>query len=207
MEEGEEELAKKMKEITIKFKVPDLKKVGYVALIVVLVAIIILQYFVPIGPYANPKNTTEEIIVPIEVEVEPVVEVVVEPVVEEPVVEVVVEEEEDTLLPLTGDVDITIDKINIDPKPNIEDYARITYVKFTITNQDEDFNPKVVGYVLGEIDDKKDVTYSELEAGTESTVTETKFTFGYSDVDEEHTFKLEIYDEKNKMVASTTKTF
>jgi hypothetical protein len=139
--------------------------------------------------------------------VEPVVEVVVEPVVEEPVVEVVVEEEEDTLLPLTGDVDITIDKINIDPKPNIEDYARITYVKFTITNQDEDFNPKVVGYVLGEIDDKKDVTYSELEAGTESTVTETKFTFGYSDVDEEHTFKLEIYDEKNKMVASTTKTF
>ena len=54
-------------------------------------------------------------------------------------------DEDSGKLPITGEVFLTIDKITVDPKPNTENYARVTSVTFTIQNQNEDFTPKVTG--------------------------------------------------------------
>jgi len=118
------------------------------------------------------------------------------------------DKEEDELLPITGEIIFTIDDINIDPKENIEDYARITSVTFTIKNQDKELeDPEILGYLgmYGNEDDKT-IELSDLEAGHQITETETELTFGYNDVEEEHTLNLELYDEDG-LVKKVSKKF
>ncbi len=118
------------------------------------------------------------------------------------------EQKKDELLPITGEIIFTIDKINIDPKENIEDYSKITSVKFTIKNQDEDLDdPKIIGYLTmyGE-DDEKTVDLNKIEAGHQITETETNLIFGYNKIDEEHILNLELYNDK-KLVKKVSKKF
>ena len=112
-------------------------------------------------------------------------------------------------LPITGEVFLIIDKINIDPKPDIENYARVTSVTFTINNQNEDFTPKVSGYLKEYEGDEepKTVELGELEAGLSITDTSAKLTFGYSEPETEHTLILKLYNEKNKLLKTVSKTF
>ncbi|MBD3355321.1 hypothetical protein GF361_05035 [Candidatus Woesearchaeota archaeon] len=118
------------------------------------------------------------------------------------------EQKKDELLPITGEIIFTINKINIDPKENIEDYSKITSVTFTIKNQDEDLDDlQILGYLTmyGE-DDEKTVDLDSIEAGHQITKTESGLVFGYNNVDEEHILNLELYDNK-KLVKKVSKKF
>jgi len=133
----------KNKEVTIKFKlnVRLLKYIGAILIILGLITIIILQHYAVIPTNGSVNRTVEDD------EVENTTPVTVTTPDPEPEPTPEPEPEEPELLPITGEVFITIDKINIDPKPNIDDYAKITSVEFTIRNQDIDFEPKVVVYL------------------------------------------------------------
>lgn len=112
-------------------------------------------------------------------------------------------------LPITGEIGFAIDKINVDPKPDIEDYAKVTSVKFTIVNQDKDFTPIVAGHLKEYENDEepKQVTLEDLDAGKSVTITEKRLTFGYNNEDQPHTLVLKLYNEKNKLLKTITKTF
>ena len=204
----------KPKEITIRLNTKHLIYTGHIILVLALATIIVLQHYEVI-PTRSDLVKDSEVVGPIEEVPEEEEEVVEEtpPAVEEVVVEeeeeeVVEEEPEEDLLPITGEVTFTIDKLNLDPKPAIEDYAKIASVTFTIINQDVDFTPTIEGYLLmyGE-DDVKAIELDELEAGHQITKTSTKLTFGFTGVDEQKTLKLELYNEKNKLLKTVTKTF
>lgn len=118
-------------------------------------------------------------------------------------------ETEEDLLPITGEIDLIVNKINIDSKPEIEDYAKITSVKFTILNQDDDdFMPTIKAYLtMYAGDEKKEITLNKLESGHSVTTTSTDLFFGFNEVDETHTLNLELYDENKNMLDSVEKTF
>jgi len=215
MEEVRKEISKKSKEIVIKLNKRVLLIVGIVVLIVALLAVIgVQQYYIQkyktegiTPPEVNDteEDTESSVVGTIEEEVE---EEVVEEEAETTASEQEVEEEEPEKLDITGDVLLTIDKINVDPKPSIDDYARVTSVKFTIKNQDEDFTPTVNGYLEQyEGEDEKDITLDELEAGDSITETSAKLVFGYNNIDTAQTLVIEVYDEKDKLLAKETKKF
>ena len=202
----------KPKEITIKLNTKHLIYSGYIILVLALITVIVLQHYEVIPTRSDLANIEKESEVVGSIEEETVVEeapIEVEAVVEEEPEEEVVEEEEETedLLPITGEVSIIIDKINLDPKPNIEDYAKVTSVKFTILNQDEDFDPTVKAYLKSYTDDEKEIELEELEAGEQTTQTSTKLFFGFNNVDQQKTLVLNLYNEKNKMIATAEKSF
>jgi hypothetical protein len=203
--------AKKSKEITIKLHTDHLKLAGYILLVVALITIIVLQHYevIPtrgaVGSATDildnkeaEENSTPEVKT-VEQEEEPEPEPTPEPEPEE--------EEEEQVLPITGEVIFTIDSIKIDPKANIEDYAKIESVTFTIKNQDRDFDPKIVAYLeqYGE-DDSKTIILEELEAGYSLTKTEKKLVFGYNNIDEKQTLVIKLY-RGSKLLAEKTKSF
>jgi len=203
------------KEIVIRLKPKHLKNAAYLTLILVLVGIITVQHYFPdcsiqdepeiqgeitgliitetitAEPEENEtsqeSNTTQE-------EEEEIIE-------ESPIVE-----PEDSKLPITGEIILSIDKINYVIKG--EDNARINSVQFTIINQNEDFKPRLKAYLesYGE-EDSKVVDLAELEAGDSITDTSSKLTFGYNSIDQEQKLVLKLYNEKNKYIKTAIKAF
>jgi len=114
---------------------------------------------------------------------------------------------EEKLLDITGEIIFTINDMDIEIKENIEDYAKILSVTFTIKNQDKDFTPKVIGYLekYGS-DDEKIIELDELIAGKSITRTDKKLTFGFNEIDEEQILILELYNGK-KRLQKVTKSF
>ena len=195
----------KPKEITIKFNTNQLIKGGYILLVLALVCVIgYQQYYGNILP-SSCSGTTGLVVAEKESDiVGPIVEeTVLEEEPEEETPEEVVEEEPEEDLPITGDIFFTIDEVNHIVKG--DDYARIMSVTFTIKNQDEDFTPKVKGFLTYDQDDIKQVELSELEAGKSTTYTSTELTFGYDNIDNEKILKLELYDNK-KLIKTITKS-
>ena len=206
------------KEIVIHLNKSHLMKGIYISIIVVLVTIIILQQTGVISTSGSSvAESTKEVeeaaeeksgaVVEVENQTEedekPPAEEVKEAEVNKTVEEV---EEEVALLPITGDINVTIKRVAFIKKA--EDYARVNYVEFTITNQDVDFTPKVTVYLEAYgSDDAKDVTYEEIKAGETFSKLENKFTFGYNNIADEQEIILEVFNEKNKVVAKTTKKF
>lgn len=202
------------RELVIKLDISHLKTAIYVLIVLALIGVIITQYVMYNDSSSEEKEETSNLAITVEeVEEETVAEtaVVVEEVVEEePEEEIeeeeeVVEEEEEETLPITGDLKITIDKINYEIKA--DDYARIMSVKFTIKNQKTDFYPEIKGYLTSDSEDIKAITLAKSIAGTSMTETSTKLTFGYNEIDTSHKLKLEVYNENGKLQTSTTKSF
>lgn len=121
------------------------------------------------------------------------------------------EEETADLLPITGDVDLTIDKISYENKGT---WAKITKIKYTIKNQKEDFTPKILIYgydstyssqMKGYVEEE--IVLKELKAGESVTkVSPTSITF--SDFDIEKTIKMEVVrDGGTTVLDNAKKTF
>ena len=220
------------KEITIKLNKTHLKKGGYILILLLLVGIIIAQQYGVISTSGSGNSSatgniidqataetedkgileeaTDAIVEEVTEQVDAITEIITGEEEESAVVGTIeneTEEEEEELLDITGDVLVTIDKIDVDPKPNIEDYAKVKSVKFTIKNKDKDFTPTVKAHLLSDTDDIKDITLAELEAGNSITETSTKLFFGYNDIDETKSLKLQVFNGKKKLLVSTTKTF
>ena len=213
-------MAEENKQITITLNMGHFKKLIYILIVLLLIAAVVFQYYFPncsrcaetadtesnkvtglavsdveINTEEEPAETfgqTQETSQTTDTDKTEVVE-------EQPV------EEDSSLLPITGKMDITIDDINYVVKS--EDYARVNSVKFTIINQDKDFTPKVEAFLLSDETDVKDVTLTELKAGEKITKTESKLTFGFNSIKEEQTLKLNVYNEQNKVVTFAIKKF
>lgn len=206
-----------MEEIVIRLNPRHLKKTGYIAILVILSILLIIQHFYPNCALDDiEENSTEETnsmqsvtIIKADsetTETENTSETEEEE--ETNTTEEDIEEEDDEDLPITGEITFTIDKIYIDPKESIDDYAKVTSVKFTIKNQKADFIPKVKGYLTAYKDeDVKIATLAELEAGKFITETSTRLNFGYNNIDEEQELILKLYDERNKFLETASKTF
>ncbi len=226
-----EPIAKHEKELIIKFKVNQLKKLAYGFLVIFLLSMVILQYVYPNCNKCGLVDSVEE-------SSNDSVDLISEEVISTPSVsEVIIElndsnnnidnessnsdnvsdftnsseinnsssdEESDEPLPITGEVFLTIDEVNHVIKG--EDYARVVSVTYTIKNQDVDFTPKLRAYLTSDSDDMKEVTLSTLDAGDSITQKETKFTFGYKDISETHTLKIQIY-KGSKLLKTSTKAF
>ena len=67
--------------------------------------------------------------------------------------------------------------------------------------------PKIKAWLTSDTDDVKEAMYDWLDAGKTLQKDEEKFTFGYREIAEEHTLKLEVYDARKKVVTTATKTF
>ncbi len=208
-----EQHKEKPKEITIKLNMNHLKTAGYIFLIVTLVTVIVLQQVGVIPTIGNATGSATKIFEEAETENKtPGVTIIkpngtkIEANSTNETEEVEEEEpEEEELLPITGDIFLIIDKIDYTIKS--EDYARIISVTFTIKNQDVDFEPKITGYLTAYgSDDEKTIILDELEAGYSVTEKSTKLTFGYNDIDQDQTLKLDLYRGK-KLIKTTSKTF
>ncbi|MBW2996052.1 hypothetical protein KY332_01995 [Candidatus Woesearchaeota archaeon] len=202
------EKPKPQKEITIKLNMGFLKQAAYILLILGLVTVIVLQHYgvIPIREEANNSAVGAATKVLEEKETPSTTVTQENETEEENTTEPEPEPEpEEELLPITGDVFITIDKVNYVIKG--EDYARVSSVEFTIKNQYKDFAPKIIGYLTQYgADDEKTLEMEELEAGKYITTTSTKLTFGYNSIDEDQILNLEVYD-GSKYLVKTTKTF
>lgn len=215
-------MAEESKQITITLNMGHFKKLIYFLIVILLIAAIVFQYYYPncsrceenIAAESNEVTGMAVSDVEISTEDQPAevfgqtndsseTDEAEEPAVEEQPIE----EAEDTsnLLPITGEMDVTIDDINYVVKS--EDYARVNSVKFTIINQDKDFVPKVEAFLLSDETDVKSVTLTELKAGEKITRTESKLTFGFNNIKEEQTLKLNVYNEQNKVVTFAIKKF
>ncbi|MEE9525270.1 MAG: hypothetical protein V3V78_01535 [Candidatus Woesearchaeota archaeon] len=211
------EKEKPKKEITIKFKLNTghLKHAIYILVILLLILVISLQHYgvipardavgaatkvIDTEDEEEQDNTSSGITIIKAGENKTINQTETNSSEEEP-------EPEDETLPITGEIIFTLDKLNLDPKPKIDDYAKVSSVEFTIKNQDKDIIPKVVAYLTeygGE--DEKIIIYDELEAGETLTLTESKFAFGFNNVDQSHELNLELYSGK-KLIKKITKTF
>lgn len=118
----------------------------------------------------------------------------------------VADSSDDSLLEVTGQVGLEIDDINFVVKG--DDYARVMSVKFTVKNQlDRDLTPEVRAYLTHDLDDMKEVALDTIASGEQVTILESKFTFGYNGIDSPKSVKLELFDEKSKLLKSATKSF
>ncbi|MBR9692263.1 hypothetical protein GOV06_05770 [Candidatus Woesearchaeota archaeon] len=211
-----EKIKNHSKEITIKLNTTHLKTAGYVLIVLILVGIITAQYHGLIPAKNSIVGSATAMIDPIEEENKTSAVTIIKPDgsvidgtatadVEEEIEEEKVEEEEEELLPITGEMDLIINKINYVIKG--DDYARVMSVEFTIINQDVDFVPKIVGYLTAYgSDDEKTVTLAELKAGESRKETSTKLTFGYNNIDDEQILKLELY-KGSKLEKTVSKSF
>ncbi len=209
------------KEITIRLNLKTLKKAGYVLMVLVLMGIVTAQFFevIPsrssfsentITGQATINNTSNESDGTAN---SPETEVQEKEETDEKETEQQSEEdspeedtEEDNSLPITGKITLSIDKLNIAIKG--EDYARIKSVKFTVKNQkSESIAPKISAHLAGDIYDVKDLNLEELESGDSITKTSSDLNFGYNDIDQEHTLKIELYDENKNLLDSVTESF
>ncbi|MBD3249483.1 hypothetical protein GF336_05540 [Candidatus Woesearchaeota archaeon] len=206
------------KEITIRLNLNTLKKAGYILLVLVLIGIIIAQYYDVIpSRYSSEEKITAQAVndnnksnETFELAEEPAEEIQEEDseeeIEEEPDEDASDDETDEEKLPITGKVTLSIDKLDIVIKN--EDYARINSVKFTIKNQkSSDFIPTVDAHLTEDTYDKKDITLEKLESGKSITKTSSDLTFGYDEIDKEHTIKLELYDEHNNLLTSVTESF
>jgi hypothetical protein len=193
-----------------------IKQAAYIFLILALSTVIVLQHYgvIPIRGDADTSavGAATKVLEKEEEEETPSTTITVtqeneteEENTTEPEPEPEPEPEEEILLPITGEVLVTIDKINYEIKG--DDYARIKSVEFTIKNQYKDFEPKVIGYLsqYGS-EDEKSVELEELEAGKYITVDSPKLTFGYNNIDEAQILNLEVYD-GSKRIVKNSKTF
>jgi hypothetical protein len=210
----------KKKEITVKFKLNlnHLKLAGYIVLVLALVSIIIMQHFgvIPVKNAVGAatsaiqeENTTEEKKAGVTI-IKPSGNVTTQTDSntsdEEDETEEEPEEDEPELLPITGEVLVIINKINYEVKG--DDYARINSVKFTIKNQLKDFEPKIVAFLTQYgSDDEKEIELDELKAGEQITIDSPVLTFGYNNIDDDQILNLEVYDEDNRRIVKTSKTF
>jgi len=113
------------------------------------------------------------------------------------------DEPEEDLLPITGQIGFSIDKITKEIKG--EDWAKVTNIKFTIINQkSKSFYPKVLIYLWDENDDsdtknyvEEELYFDKLESGKSSTQ-EKEVSISFNEIDKEKTLKAILYDEDNE---------
>jgi len=110
-----------------------------------------------------------------------------------------IEEEPEELLPITGQVELTIDKVTTEVKG--EDWAKIVKIKFTIKNQKMPFYPKILAYLWDENDEaevrnyvEEEIYLSKSNAG-EMITEEKEVGISYNEIDKEKTLKLALEDE------------
>jgi hypothetical protein len=109
------------------------------------------------------------------------------------------EEPEEELLPITGQVELTIDKVTTEVKG--EDWAKIVKIEFTIKNQKIPFYPKILAYLWDDNDEaevrnyiEEEIYLSKSNAG-EMITEEKEVSISYNEIDEEKTLKLVLEDE------------
>jgi hypothetical protein len=122
------------------------------------------------------------------------------------------EEPEEELLPITGEVTFSIDKITTEVKA--EDWAKVVKIKFTITNQNpKNFYPKAEVYLWDDDDDldmrnyvEEEVYFNKLGAGKEITV-EKDVSVSFNEIEKEKTLKVILYDEDDEELDVVIDTF
>lgn len=213
------------KEIVIKIRTRDIKKLIYFSILLILAILIVLQYFFPIScPKCNCENKTEikeettltqvipEPIKPLEQEVKE------EPKVEENKTETIVlnktqeTEEDEPTIAITGDLYFTLDDIIYDIKG--EDWAKVTKIEFTISNaQSIDFTPKILVYCYDDNDPTEQKNYIEEEIilpklKSSHEITETKdVSISFNEIEKEKTLKLVLKDQDDDVLDTIQKKF
>lgn len=197
-----------------------IKRSVYLVPIIILAALLVLQYYYPHcsacdGCGTNSSPTITAAVAEIET-VEEVVNETVETEVnttnstEVNTTEVNTTETnttvEEELLPITGSIKLTIDKITYDNKGT---WAKITKIKYTIVNQKEDLTPKILVYGYDESYNSMDMGFieeeivlPELKAGA-SITKESIVSITFNDLDVEKTIKLELTRDGGTTVLKT----
>ena len=218
------------KEIVIKIKTKNLKQILYFSVLSILILLVILQYFFPIScpttcfeenDSQKIKQDTKDlaagtvVIDPIKIstkEKEGETEEKQQEQEEEQEETTKDNEEEETEVSITGDVYFKIDDITYEVKG--EDWAKVTKIKYTITNSlARDFTPKIYVYCYddndpGEVKNyiEEEIVLEDIESGSIKTET-TDVSISFNEIDKEKTLKMILKDENENKLETVYKTF
>ncbi|MBW2992160.1 hypothetical protein KY345_02990 [Candidatus Woesearchaeota archaeon] len=140
-----------------------------------------------------------------------------EPVVNETVVnETVVNETEEEPVVYSGDVELVVNEVMTEIKGDTVEYGKITGVRFTISNEKDDFMPLVKVYTYEDGDTssifaripREERIYSELKLGKSMTQELTVASQQFPDLDEYVICKVVVYNKATeKELASVEEKF
>jgi hypothetical protein len=219
---------KQQKEIVIKIRTRDIKKVMYFSVLIVLILLLVLQYFFPIsckcdGNKTETKETnltTQTIPAPIEpLEPEQENQTEIETQAENQTINETQtnqtetnETEEVPEVAITGELYFKVNDVKTVVKA--EDWAKVTEIEYTISNaQSIDFIPKIYIYCYDDNDpsDVKDyidetIILPKLKAGNEITEV-SDVSISFNEIDKEKTLKLVLKDDDENTLKTIYEKF